>query len=256
MISRCRGSEWILKLVIKVGRCVLETGPIATTLTVAVKELVTEGHRITVVHGGGTMACQNLSSSNGSNTDGKEDSSLNDYGHEAALKTMAEINRKFVATFAAAMIPAFGVCGGDGNIIHIRKFSRFPASEPIAEAVRVDPHWLNVISQNGGVPVLASVAVGYDRQFYRLYSDQLASGCAVGWDADALIFVTSQKGLLNSDESTVRWLEIDEADRMIRSRLLSQSMVAKLRACCDALRRGVRRARILPASEVDRIASF
>ena len=42
----------------------------------------------------------------------------------------------------------------------------------------------------GGIPVLSSLALGSDGEYYNINADQMASACAVACRADTLIFLT------------------------------------------------------------------
>ena len=63
----------------------------------------------------------------------------------------------------------------------------------------------------GAVPVLSSLALGFDGQYYNINADEMASACAVAAHADALVFLTDVPGVRGADGEVMRWL-IGESD--------------------------------------------
>ena len=74
--------------------------------------------------------------------------------------------------------------------------------------------------------------------------------------AHALIFLTDVAGVKSADGSVIRWLQIKQIDELVKSSVVFGGMLPKLEACQEALRRGVGRVRILPASEVNLLPDF
>ena len=103
---------------------------------------------------------------------------------------------------------------------------------------------------------LASIALGSDGEYYNVNADQMAAACAVACQANALVFLTDVKGVKNSDGDVIRWLKLNEIADLERDEVVSGGMLPKLAACKEALRRGVGRVRILPASEASHLPDF
>jgi acetylglutamate kinase len=87
-------------------------------------------------------------------------------------------------------------------------------------------------------------------------ADSVASACAVAWKADALIFLTDVPGVKGADGDVIRWLDIKNIDAMVQESVISGGMLPKLAACTLALKKGVGRVRILPASSVEALPGF
>jgi acetylglutamate kinase len=243
-----------MKLVIKICSKVLEDEPFLRTLADALDGLLKQGHRVMVVHGGSRIVSQVLAETrNGAtphaNGNGVKDTTLMVLG--------GMVNKKLAGVLAAAGIPTFGLCGADGHIVRIRKLSnRLAEANVTAEVSTVNPTWLEAICDKGGVPVLANIAQGPDRQYHCLNSDQLAGACAISWNADALIFLTDSNGLTDADGTVVRWLETKKIVEITRGAALEPNMATKLEVCRRALEHGVRRTRILPLLQIESLASF
>jgi acetylglutamate kinase len=242
-----------MKLVIKVCSKVLEDEPLLRALGDALGGLLKQGHRVMVVHGGSRILSQVLAETrNGAalhNGNGVKDTTLMVLG--------GKVNKKLAGALAAAGIPTFGLCGADGHIVRIRKLRNCTAEMNVtAEVSTVNPTWLEAICDKGGIPVLANIAQGPDRQYHCLNSDQLAGACAISWNADALIFLADSNGLTDADGTSVRWLETKKIMQIIRDTALEPNMATKLGVCRKALEHGVRRTRILPLLQIESLASF
>jgi acetylglutamate kinase len=99
----------------------------------------------------------------------------------------------------------------------------------------------------GAVPLLSSLALGFDGQYYNINADEMAAACAVSCHADALVFLTDVPGVRGANGNVMRWLGTDQIAGLITDSVISGGMLPKLHACREALLGGVKRVRILPA---------
>lgn len=217
-------------------------------------QLLTEGHRITIVNGANGSR---FNGSSGQVDTLKEELERND---AKAATTLPNINHNelLVAALGQVGIAAFGLYATDSNIIRIRKKqpTRHNNRDFIIEAAHVDARWLEILSQNGGIPVIVNIGLGPSQQYWYMDPDQMAGRCAIGWGADALIFITSAEGFRNSDGSIVRWFHADKIMHLGRMPDVDKEMLLKLNVCREALERGVRRARLFPFSQIESLALF
>jgi acetylglutamate kinase len=126
----------------------------------------------------------------------------------------------------------------------------------VGEICFSEPRWIRAIWTEGGIPVLSSVALGGDGEYYNVNADQMAAACAIACQADALIFLTDVAGVKQADGSVMARLHTADVAGMIEGSVISGGMMPKLEACILALKRGVGRVRILPAAEVDVLPQF
>jgi acetylglutamate kinase len=167
---------------------------------------------------------------------------------DVALMVLAgKVNKSLVAGFGALGIPAVGLSGGDGLIFRARKKRTAPDLGYVGEIASSDPRLLDAIWQLNGVPVLSSMALGFDGEYYNVNADEMAAACAVACRADALVFLTDVPGVKGADGEVMRWLSIDQIAEMAKNAIISGGMLPKLGACREALLNGVKRVRILPA---------
>jgi len=246
-----------MKIVVKLGGATLEDAALLQRAVLAVKQLAYE-HQVAVVHGGGAALTRMLAQM------GKEsqfidglrvtDAETRDF---AVMVLAGHMNKKLVAALGSAGQSAMGLCGGDGKAIRARKKkSNGHDLGFVGEISSVDPRWIETIWQQNCVPVISSVALGVDGQYYNINADQMASACAVACHANSLIFLTDVPGVKNADGLVIRWLNLSTAAELTQQSVIAGGMLPKLQACKDALLQGVSRVRILPAAEVEALPEF
>jgi acetylglutamate kinase len=237
-----------MKYVVKLGGAGLETPSLLEGCVHAIAELVRDGHQVAVVHGGGVQLTRMLKAL------GKQSEFINGLRvtdaetRDVALMVLAgKVNKGLVAGLGALGIPAVGLSGGDGLIFRARKKRTAPDLGFVGEIAASDPRLLDAIWQLNGVPVLSSMALGFDGEYYNVNADEMAAACAVACRADALVFLTDVPGVKGADGEVLRWLSIDQIAEMAKNAIISGGMLPKLGACREALLNGVKRVRILPA---------
>jgi acetylglutamate kinase len=165
----------------------------------------------------------------------------------ALMVFAGRVNKSLVAAFGALGQPAVGLTGGDGLVFRARKKRTAPDLGFVGEIAASDPRWLEAIWQLNGVPVLSSMALGFDGEYYNINADEMAAACAIACRADALVFLTDVPGVKDANGEVLRWLSIDQIAEMAKTAIISGGMLPKLGACREALLNGVKRVRILPA---------
>lgn len=243
-----------MRVIVKIGGSVLDDKRLARNCARAVSELAGDGaHQVAVVHGGGTALTRTLLKLgiqsefvNGLRVTDAET-------RDIALMVLAgAVNKALVAQLGAVGQSAVGMCGGDGLTFRARKKTNATCDLGfVGEICSVDSRWIEAIWSAGSMPVISSIALGNDGQYYNINADQMAASCAVATKANALVFLTDVPGVKNAEGSVIHWLQSDQISGMIKDSVITGGMLPKLEACQEALRRGVPRVRILPASHVE-----
>ena len=106
-------------------------------------------------------------------------------------------------------------------------------------AAGADMRVVNTLLGSGFVPVVACIGVGRDGRLFNVNADTFAGHVAARLGARRLLVAGTTPGVLDSNGAT-----IDRIDRASIAQLLSDGtatagMIAKLRACDDALAGGV-----------------
>ena len=247
-----------MKIVIKIGGAALEDKSTLHKCAHAVVELARDGHRIAVVHGGGTALTRTLKLL-GKKSDFVNGLRITDAEtRDVALMVLAGIvNKSLVAGIATAGHPAVGLCGGDGMAFRARKKQTEGYDLGfVGEISWAEPRWIEAVWTAGGIPVMSSIALGSDGEYYNINADQMASACAVACDADALIFLTDVAGVKDAEGAVIPWLNIREVAVLIEGSVVAGGMLPKLEACSQALKKGVGRVRILPAAQAEMLPQF
>ena len=237
-----------MRYIVKLGGAGLESPSLLDGAMRAITDLVRDGNQVAVVHGGGIQLTRTLKAM------GKESRFIDGLRitdaetRDVALMVFAgKVNKSLVAALGALGQPAVGLCGGDGLLFRARKKRTVPDLGFVGEIAASDPRWVEAIWQLNGVPVLCSMALGFDGEYYNLTADEMAAACAIACRADALVFLTDVPGVKGADGQVLRWLSIDQIAEMAKNEVISGGMLPKLSACREALLNGVKRVRILPA---------
>jgi acetylglutamate kinase len=247
-----------MKVVVKIGGAALDDENTLRKCAHAVVELTNDGHQVAVVHGGGAALTRTLERL------GKKSEFVNGLRvtdaetRDAALMVLSGlVNKKLVAALGAAGKPAIGLSGGDGFSFRARKKLTGELDLGfVGEIVSAEPRWIEAIWGQGGIPVIASLAVGATGEYYNVNADQMAAACAIACQASALIFLTDVAGVKDADGSVIRWLSLEEMSALVERAVVHGGMLPKLEACRHALKKGVGRVRILPAAEAEALAHF
>ena len=239
-----------MRIAVKIGGAALDDKELLHKAAQAVTEMAREGHKVVVVHGGGAALTRVLKQM------GKTSEFVNGLRvtdsetRDVALMVLAgRINKTLVAVLNCMGQPAVGLCGGDGASFRARKKkSNGTDLGFVGEISSVDARWIEAIWQNGGMPVVSSLALGCDGEYYNINADQMAAACAVACRADALVFLTNVAGVKDADGTVIRWLDLRRVVQLTSASVIAGGMLPKLEACQHALRSGVGRVRILPAA--------
>jgi len=237
-----------MKYVVKLGGAGLESPELLQACTRAIADLVRDGNQVAVVHGGGVQLTRMLKAL------GKQSEFIaglrvtDAETRDVALMVLTgKVNKGLVAALGSLGQPAVGLSGGDGLLFRARKKRTAPDLGYVGEIVSSDPRWIEAIWQLGGVPVISSMALGFDGEYYNINADEMAAACAIACHADALVFLTDVPGVKGATGEVLRWLSIDQIAEMAKNAVISGGMLPKLSACREALLNGVKRVRILPA---------
>lgn len=247
-----------MKVVVKIGGTALEDKVTLRKCARALVDLARDGHKIAVVHGGGSTLTRTLKLL-GKKSDFVDGLRITDAEtRDVALMVLAGmVNKSVVAALVAAGNPAIGLCGGDGMSFQARKKTTVGYDLGfVGEICCVEPRWLEAIWTEGGIPVLSSLALGSDGEYYNVNADQMASACAVACHADTLIFLTDVPGVKNAEGSVIPWLRMKEVPSMVATSVIAGGMLPKLEACKQALKKGVGRVRIMPAAQAEVLPQF
>ncbi|HSU19060.1 MAG TPA: acetylglutamate kinase [Acidobacteriaceae bacterium] len=240
-----------MKFVVKLGGAALEKPEVLQTCAQAVAELAKDGHQVALVHGGGVQLTKLLTQM-GKKSEFVAGLRITDAEtRDAALMVLGgRVNKSLVAALGQQGATAVGLTGGDGHVFRARKKKTEHSIGDlgfVGEIAATDPRWLDAIWTMGAIPVISSIALGFDGEYYNINADEMASAAAIATKADALVFLTDVPGVKGADGAVMRWLSLKEVPALEKAAVVSGGMLPKLNACKEALTHGVKRVRILPA---------
>lgn len=244
--------------VIKLGGNVLKRDEVLQPLLDALHQFTEDGHRVIIVHGGGSQADQlhdeldvPIEKVNGRRITDAESLEISKMVYRGTL------NVNLVSDCLAHGMQAAGITGVDGNTVMVEK--RPPvqinrgenagpegATEPVdfgfvGDIVTVNPELIDALLEQNIVPVVGCLAVDDEGQVYNVNADTLAAAIASNLSVDRLIYVTSVPGILEHEdaEESLSRVTLNDARSMIEDGTITEGMIPKMDSAEMALEGGV-----------------
>ncbi len=144
---------------------------------------------------------------------------------------------------------AVGLSGKDNNLIMAKKYSDAEQDLGyVGEIDKINPDILENVLENDYLPVIAPVGTDGKGQSYNINADLAAGYIASALGAEKLILLTNIDGILTNpedSESVISQLTINDVETMIEQEKIIGGMIPKVRACIQALNKGVSKTHIL-----------
>jgi acetylglutamate kinase len=132
---------------------------------------------------------------------------------------------------------AIGLSGEDGPTLLVRpaKNGRGEDLGLVGEVDHVNIEPVVSILDQGRIPVVASIGLGYDGEAYNVNADAVAAELAVALDATKLILLTDIDGVHDRDGALLSELDGERAEQLISAGVIAGGMIPKVRAALRAL---------------------
>lgn len=205
------------------------------------------GVKVVLVHGGGPEITETLKKI------GKESVFVD--GLRVTDKETAEvvqmvlagkINKSLVNLLEVKGGKAMGISGMDGHLIEAEvKDERLGFVGSITK-VNVEPIF-DLLSHDY-IPVVSTVGCDMKGNIYNINADTAAAYIAGAMNAERLITMTDIAGILkDKDEpsSLIPCIDIEEAEELEKSGIISGGMIPKVECCIDAIHKGVKKVIIM-----------
>jgi acetylglutamate kinase len=234
-------------VVVKFGGELLEDSSRLHTIVSAIAEIAA-GTPLVIVHGGGKEidAALRTAGIEKRQVDGLR--ITDDRTLEVVVSVLAGIvNTRLVAALSAAGIAAVGLTGADGRVglsdvasPHTTVDGRSVALGRVGLPSRAsDTRLLRTLVNEGFVPVVSSIGVTEEGQLLNVNADTMAGHLAAALSARRLVIAGSTAGVLDESGHTVALLDPAAIAKLVTGGTATAGMIAKLRACEDALAGGV-----------------
>ena len=258
-------------VVVKFGGELLEQPDRLQTVVAAISRIATRTPRVplVIVHGGGKEidAALKVAGIEKRQVDGLR---ITDAATlDVVVGVLAgSVNTRLAAALGAAGLKAVGLTGADGwcglsDVAPPHRgmdgrtidLGRVGVPNPAADVGVV-----RTLLDGGFVPVVASIGVTAEGGLLNVNADTFAGRLAERLDAKRLVVAGTTAGVLDDRGTTVAVLEAADIQRLIGGGTATAGMIAKLRACEEALANGVgdviivdgRDAKALEAAVLDR----
>jgi acetylglutamate kinase len=143
------------------------------------------------------------------------------------------INGDLVRGLVARGIPAIGLCGLDGGLIHAQMGD--PALGLVGLDPQADPAPVQTLLQAGYLPVIAPLAVSPYGECLNVNADDAALALATALGATRLAFISDVPGVRGSIGQIIGHLTPHHATQLLREGTITGGMVPKVKACLAAL---------------------
>lgn len=256
-IQRFKNKTFVVKLSGKVTEEQDQLNALAEEITL----LNQVGILVAVIHGGGkqlTMTAERLGISqrivNGRRVTDAETLEV------AKMVFAGQINLDILSALRRAGADTVGLSGVDGDIIHarrreIQKVLNQETGEVetidfghVGDIVDINVRLPKLLLDNGYVPVISSLGADEQGNIYNINADTIAGEVAAHLQAEKFIVLTDVDGILqdrNDPASRISRLTVDEAEALVKNKVVSAGMLPKIAAIARLIRRGVRSAHII-----------
>lgn len=207
------------------------------------------GINVVLVHGGGPEINDMLTKI------GKESKFVNGLRYtdaetiEIVQQVLAgKVNKDLVQLLEKAGGNGMGLCGLDGSMLKAVQLASSEDLGFVGEIQEVNPKVIHKTIESGYVPIISTIASGYNGEVYNINADIAAARIAAELGATKLILMTDIRGLLRDkdDESTIiPVVNVSEVNSLKKENIISGGMIPKIDCCVEAVRRGVKRAHII-----------
>jgi len=234
-------------VVLKFGGELLEDPGRMQAVVASIARIAAAGTPLVVVHGGGreidaALKVQGIEKRQVEGLRITDEPTL-----DVVVSVLAGVvNTRLVAALSAAGVAAAGLTGADGGCglsdvapphrtVDGRSVELGRVGVPNGAA---DMRVLRTLVDAGFVPVVSSIGMTSSGELLNVNADTMAGHLAAALRARRLVIAGSTAGVLDDSGATVALLDPAAMARLVSGGTATAGMIAKLRACEDALRGG------------------
>jgi acetylglutamate kinase len=232
--------------VIKYGGAVMTDERLKQTFAKDVTILRKIGINIVIVHGGG-KEITDTANTLGIPTTFVDGQRFTDHKMiDVVLMVLAGLlNKEIVNLINTNGGNATGLCGVDNMLLKARKLSSNGTDLGlVGEIASVNTSYLNLLLQNGMMPVIAPIGVGESGQLYNINADLAAGSIAAALQAEKLVYLSDTEGVLLNNR-LVSTLTKSESDKLMGKGAIFGGMIPKVTSAFKTLEAGVKKVHII-----------
>ena len=140
---------------------------------------------------------------------------------------------------------ASGLSGIDARLLTVKRFEQDGVDLGyVGEITEVNTAYLNLLLNNGIMPVIAPVGVNEASEPHNVNADVAASAIASSLKAEKLVFLSDVEGVMAAD-LLIPSMDQATAERLMADRVISNGMIPKIRSAFTALKAGVNKVHLI-----------
>ncbi|MFZ4403047.1 MAG: acetylglutamate kinase [Pseudobdellovibrionaceae bacterium] len=243
-------------VVCKIGGAALVDFSIMEKVAELIAQYQSYGLKVVLVHGGGPHINEALVEKNiqWSFVDGLRVTTEEMMGViEDVLNN--KVQQKLIQYLTAKGLWALGVSGNDFKALNCEILKPELGLVGKVTSVNTQPllKLLSAADYNSSfVPVISSVGLLPDGKYCNINADEVASSLAIALNADRLVFITDQKGVLDKDKQVMSMLTDEQIQQLIENETVTGGMKTKMRQVLKALNDHVPNVQIIHSNDIEK----
>nr|YP_009237833.1 acetylglutamate kinase [Gracilariopsis lemaneiformis]YP_009294763.1 acetylglutamate kinase [Gracilariopsis chorda]AJO68404.1 acetylglutamate kinase [Gracilariopsis lemaneiformis]AML79778.1 acetylglutamate kinase [Gracilariopsis lemaneiformis]AOM67023.1 acetylglutamate kinase [Gracilariopsis chorda] len=164
---------------------------------------------------------------------------------------VGKVNKDLVTLLNLSCPIAVGLSGKDANLITASSLFINQIDNYTGKVEQVNVKIIDLLLDQGYIPVIASVAADLNGQAYNINADTVAGSIAEHLHAEKLVLLTDTPGIMkdiNCPSTLIKYLNIQEAEKLKKDQVILGGMIPKVDCCIKALRNNVNAAHIINGS--------
>jgi len=219
-------------IVIKIGGSLIQQANMLESLIMALKQLIDQGMKFIVVHGGGPQA-DALSKKLGISINKISGKRITNKETLLIVKMVYKglLNTNLVALCEKFGLLAIGVSGVDGKIAEVTKRPLINGVDFgfVGDIKKINSDLISILLKKNYLPVIACLGIDANGQVFNINADTLATEIALKLKIDKLIFITDVEGISeNKNNKYIKELSINDAEEMIKKGIINNGMIPKM----------------------------
>ncbi|MFA4989477.1 MAG: acetylglutamate kinase [Candidatus Omnitrophota bacterium] len=237
-------------IVIKYGGSILGEEKIRRGVLEDIVFLNFMGLKPVLVHGGGPNISERMRSS-GKKSEFVDGMRVTDVETLKLVEEELEVlNAVIVKELVELGVKAAGLNGKKAQLIQVEKKKAKIDLGLVGNIVGINAEAVWDELQKDRITVILPMGASKDRKTYNVNADEAAASIAGALEAEKFVLLTNVKGILRNPEdahSFISTLTTKEAKGLIEDNVIQQGMIPKVKACIDALKKGVKKTHIVDA---------
>jgi len=165
-----------------------------------------------------------------------------------------QVNQELVSLFQSQGLLCVGISGKDAKMLQAKTIDSKLGF--VGNVEKVNTFLLEVLLNNGFMPIVAPVAIDYNGDSLNVNADTAAGAIAGALKADYFVFVSDVPGVLDAQKQLMPVINRASCQELIDNKVIYGGMLPKVEACLNALDAGCKRALILDGRVDNALESY